>query len=168
MFIYSVSAPKLKITALFLAFALCFVALCFVIPGEAEPYSGDILTSVPGFDKKDFENIKESKDRISFLEKCGWTVEETPKSVSEVTIPLEFDSVYEKYNMLQKAQGLDLKNYKGKNAKLYTYVVTNYDYNGTVYANLLICNDKIIGGDICSANQNGFIHGFSKDNNFIT
>ena len=168
MFIYSVNAAKLKISALFLVFALCFAALCFLIPLGSEIYPGDVLTSVPGFEEKMFENIKEPSDRVNFLKECGWIVEETPKTILEVTIPSEFDNVYEKYNLLQKAQGLDLKRYKGKSAKLYTYVVTNYDYNGTVYANLLISDDRIIGGDVCSANKDGFIHGFSKENNFIS
>ena len=45
----------------------------------------------------------------------------------------------------------------------YTYEITNYpDYKGTVYANLIVYRDRIIGGDICTADVNGFIHGFEK------
>ena len=163
MFIYSVSAPRLKIASLFLVFIICFVTMCLVIPGEGQ----DVVTSVPDFDLRIYENVKEAQDRVDFFKGFGWEVDKIPQKVSEVIIPSEFDAVYEKYNALQKAQGLDLKKYKGKSAKLYTYVVTNYDYKGTVYGNLLICNDRIIGGDICSANQNGFIHGFSKDNTVL-
>ena len=45
----------------------------------------------------------------------------------------------------------------------YTYEVTNYpDAQGTVYANILIYRNKVIGGDVCSADVTGFIHGFEK------
>ena len=44
-----------------------------------------------------------------------------------------------------------------------TYVVTNYEgYSGLVYANLLIYRNRVIGGDVCSADTSGFIHGFEK------
>jgi len=33
---------------------------------------------------------------------------------------------------------------------------------GKVYANILVYRNKVIGGDICSADASGFIHGFEK------
>ena len=45
----------------------------------------------------------------------------------------------------------------------YTYEVTNYeDYDGVVYANLIVYRGRVIGGDICSADVTGFIHGFER------
>ncbi len=45
----------------------------------------------------------------------------------------------------------------------YTYEITNYEgYEGTVYVNLLVYRNKIVGGDVCSADASGFIHGFEK------
>ena len=65
------------------------------------------------------------------------------------------------YNDLQKAQGLDLSEYKGKSAMRYTYEITNYpDYDGTVYANIIVYKNRVIGGDICSSGTQGFIQGF--------
>ena len=65
---------------------------------------------------------------------------------------------------MQKEQGLSLAPYKGKEVTRYTYKVTNYEgYEGEVYINLLVYRSKIIGGDVCSADSSGFIHGFSKD-----
>ena len=81
----------------------------------------------------------------------------------EVTIPAEFDKVFAGYNELQKAQGLDLSKYKKKTVTRYTFTVTNYDgYDGTVYANVLVYRNRVIGGDICSADVSGFIHGFER------
>ena len=62
---------------------------------------------------------------------------------------------------MQKEQGLNLAKYKGKTVTRYTYKVTNYpDYEGTVYVSLLIYKNKVVGGDVCSADVNGFVHGF--------
>lgn len=103
------------------------------------------------------------QERIAFLENFGWEVEETPLEIMEVIIPEEFDPVYEKYNTLQKEESFDLLKYRGKRVKRYTYTVVNYpEYKGPVVANILIYQGKIIGGDICSLDLDGFMHGFSK------
>ena len=69
------------------------------------------------------------------------------------------------YNEFQRQMGLDLAKYKGKDVMRYTYEVTNYpEYEGRVYANVLIYRNKVIGGDICSADSKGFLQGFVKSN----
>jgi hypothetical protein len=71
--------------------------------------------------------------------------------------------VFAAYNELQRTQGLDLTPYAGKTVERYTYTVTNYNgFDGTVLANLLVYRGRVIGGDVCSADTNGFLHGFSK------
>ena len=84
-----------------------------------------------------------------------------------MTVPREFDSVYEQYNQMQLSEGLDLKKVAGKQVKRYTYVVTNAEYEGTVLANLLIYKDNVVGGDVCSARLDGFVHGLSRENDFL-
>ena len=80
-----------------------------------------------------------------------------------MTIPSEFDRVFVSYNELQKRQGLDLSKYKRKEMTRFTYIITNYpEYDGVVYANLLVYRNKVVGGDVCSADVNGFLHGFKK------
>lgn len=67
------------------------------------------------------------------------------------------------YNEIQRAQGLDLAKYKNKKVSRFTYKVTNYEgYEGEVYANLLVWRDKVVGGDVCSKDVNGFVHGFAN------
>ena len=45
----------------------------------------------------------------------------------------------------------------------YTFTVTNYpSYEETVYANVLVYRNRVIGGDICSADVSGFVHGFER------
>ena len=100
-------------------------------------------------------------ERLAFIDQFGWKVKEDPVEIAEVIVPETFDEVYEKYNTLQIEQGLDLTPYQGKRVKRWTYEVTNYpDYDGTVYISLLVYKDKVIGGDVCSADVNGFVHGF--------
>ena len=60
---------------------------------------------------------------------------------------------------------LDLSKYKGKTVTRYTYEVTDYPgHEGEkIYANLIVRKNRIIAGDICSAEPSGFIHGFEKN-----
>ena len=98
------------------------------------------------------------------LETYGWQVAATPKEIEEVTIPKEFNRVYTVYNDLQLAQGFDLTPYAGKAVKRYTYEIYNYpDFPNGVVGNLLIYNNAVIGGDICTVAIDGFMHGFSLE-----
>lgn len=161
MFIYTLKASTLKFIALMLVCASLFVTLLIVLPTKNTPLIHSVYTNSDGIV---FRNISTNKDRISFLSQYGWTVEEEPYDTASVTIPADFDKIFTTYNTIQQLQGLDLSDYKRKSVTRYTYLITNYpDYEGKVYANLLIYKDRVVGGDICSADLNGFIHGFSKD-----
>ncbi|MBO7302715.1 MAG: DUF4830 domain-containing protein, partial [Clostridia bacterium] len=110
-----------------------------------------------------YSKIKTNEDRIAFLSQFGWKVKEDSVDQIEVVIPEKFDKVFTGYNEIQKRQGLDLSKYKGKTVMRYTYEITNYENeNGKVYANVIVYRNKVIGGDICSADVGGFIHGFEK------
>jgi hypothetical protein len=110
-----------------------------------------------------YDKVYSNSDRVEFISGFGWQVEQTPVEEVTVSIPAEFDTVYLGYNDIQKAQGLNLARYKGKEVVRYTYEVTNYEgYDGKVYVNLLVYRNKVVGGDVCSADSSGFIHGFGK------
>lgn len=107
---------------------------------------------------------KTAEQRVSFLNSFGYEVEAEPSLIEEVIIPSEFDKDYETYNNYQKLSGFDLSKFKGDRVKKYTYRVTNYpDHTGEVNANLLVYKGKVIGGDISSAEAEGFVHGFVKE-----
>ena len=56
---------------------------------------------------------------------------------------------------------MDLTKYAGKTLKKVVYQITNYQRQDTiVHATLLIYHDKVIGGDISSAQLDGFMYGF--------
>lgn len=110
-----------------------------------------------------YDKIKTDADRARFLSQFGWEVGATPIESAEITIPDQFDKIFTGYNEIQKRQGLDLAKYKRKKVMRYTYEITNYEgEDGKVYANILVYRNKVIGGDICSARVDGFIHGFEK------
>lgn len=103
-----------------------------------------------------------NEERIAFLKTFGWEVESQEEEILEILIPKEFDETVEMYNELQKEQGCDLSKYARKRCKRYTYVVKNYPgQKDNVRANILTYKDKIIGGDICSLEMDGFMHGFA-------
>ena len=164
MFIYSIKGQRLKLWGALAGSVAIIVLTVALIPVRAGgfEYPDGVLPAVKTMEASDFKNISTNEDRIAFLKKYGWEVEPEAKEITEVTIPGKFDQVYRQYNELQTGEGLDLEKYKGKSVKRYTYLVTNDEYEGSVYANLLIYRNRVIGGDLCSADVSGFIHGFEK------
>lgn len=103
---------------------------------------------------------KTEEQRQEFLTALGWVVNPEPDEVVEVIIPKNFDDVYENYNNIQKEQGMDLSRYKGKRCKRYSYTVLNYPGGAqNVRLNLLVCGNKIVGGDVSSMGLDGFMQG---------
>ena len=159
MFIYSLRASTIKFFAVVCVALVTLITLITFVPTYGE--SGDKTVSKDT--EINYEKIKTNEERIEFLSQFGWEVKSEPVSASEVNIPSEFDKVFTGYNEIQRRQGLDLSKYKKKNVMRYTYEVTNYDgYDGVVYANIIVYRNRVIGGDICSADVTGFIHGFEK------
>ena len=159
MFVYSMRASTLKFFGIVCVAMVSLIALIILVP-TFTPGAAAVPTKSDGIS---YDKIKSNDDRINFLKQFGWEAKAEAVESAEVKVPNEFDKVFTTYNEIQKRQGLDLSGYKGKKFMRYTYEITNYpDYKGTVYANLIVYRDRIIGGDICTADVNGFIHGFEK------
>ncbi len=157
MFIYSVRASTLKFVAIIIVGIAVFTTLFIMIPPYESAAEGSEAVSI------NYDKVKTNDDRRSFLSSLGYEVSAEPVECATVKIPGEFDKIYAGYNEIQKTQGFDLSKYKSKQLERYTYTVTNYEgYDGTVYANLLVYRGKVVGGDICSASAEGFVHGFEK------
>lgn len=152
MVIMSFKLNKMSLAAIIVAAALILALIVLAVPGKAVAPSGSAPNTLADTNER----------RLAFLKQFGWEVRPEPEEVAEITIPCEFDQVYQKYNDLQKEQGFDLFKYRGKRVKRWTYVVTNYPgaEGVLVRANLLIYRNRIIGGDISSAEIDGFMHGF--------
>lgn len=151
MFIYSVKASSIRFFTILVLSVALLTTLIVLVPAY-EPLS------VSASETLRFDKIKTNEDRVNFLAQLGWKVSEKALEEVAVTIPDEFDAVFLEYNNLQKEMGLDLSRYKRKDVMRYTYEVQNYEgYDGVVYASLLIYKNKVIGGDLCSADVNGFV-----------
>ncbi len=155
MIVFAAKVSVRKIVVGVLAVGLVLVGAAALLPKTAE---ADTAVSAEGvtLDAK----LKTNEDRVSLLTQCGWQVESEPVATQEVQIPDTFDEVYEQYNAIQQAQGLDLTPYRGKRATLYTYALTAYlTGEDGVMANLLVRKNRLIAADITSAQTDGFVHG---------
>lgn len=156
MFVYSVKTSKAKIAALVIAIIAIVIAIAMIMTGEKEPAANDSAVNY---------KAENSAERVAFISQFGWKISDDPVEISEVIIPEDFDAGYVEYAAMNKAQGLELEPYKGVRAKRWTYDVLNYpgleNMDGTVQINLLIYDGRVIGGDVCSLEQGGFIHGFA-------
>ena len=84
-----------------------------------------------------------------------------PVETSQVKIPSETSEAFDRYCLLQKSNGFDLKPYAGKNVMRYVYQINNYPgATEPVYATLLVYKNQIIGGDITDTSAKGQIRGF--------
>ena len=154
MFIYSLRAKTLKYFGI-----ACVALVAVIVLVAALPGAGAQATLAQG--EINYAKIRSNEDRIEFLRQFGWEVSAEAVESEQVTIPADFDKIFAGYNEIQKRQGLDLTKYKGKTMMRYTYDVTNYQgYEGKVQVNMLVYRGKVVGGDVCSADVNGFIHGF--------
>lgn len=164
MFIYSFKASTLKFLGIISITLVALIAIIVFVPVYAEG-AGAISTGAvsSGEATVRYDKVKSAADAVNFLSQFGWTVDGGNPESASVTIPAEFDKVFAAYNEIQRAQGLDLSKYKKKELTRYTFEVTNYDgYEGRVLANVLVYRGKVVGGDICSADVSGFVHGFEK------
>ncbi|MCL2755212.1 MAG: DUF4830 domain-containing protein [Oscillospiraceae bacterium] len=104
-------------------------------------------------------------DAAEYLRGLGWEVSAEPTTIRSVIIPEMFDNHYEDYNALQKLQGFDLSDFRAKSVTQYTFRVFNHPSEagshvispGGVFANVLVHEGQVIGGDLVSYALNGFL-----------
>ena len=109
-----------KILACVLAAGTVLTGAAVLLPADAQPAAA--ASENMRLDVK----LRTNEQRVALLRDCGWEVIEEPRGEREVQIPEEFDEVYESYNQIQLAQGLDLTPCRGRRATLYTYEITNH------------------------------------------
>ena len=153
MFVMTTKVNKKKI-AIILGAAAAFIAiLVLLLSGRQSVSTGSDMT------------VSTNDDRIRFLASFGWEVMASPTETSQVRIPVETNEVFARYNALQKAMGYDLTPYAGKTVMRYVYTIKNFPgATEPVYATVLICDNKIIGGDITDTSARGTVSGFQMPN----
>jgi len=161
MFVCSTRGGTVKLIGVICVALTVLITLIAFVPTYST--SSGAAESADGKADYRYDGIQSAGDAASFLSQFGWQASGEPVEVRSVTVPAEFDKVFAAYNEIQKAQGLNLLKYRGKEVTRYTFSLTNYpDYTGTVYANVLVYRNRVIGGDICSADVTGFVHGFER------
>ena len=157
MFVVSIKSDKLKkILVTAVIFLLTVIGgLVYVSKQEVLPAS-----TIGSINMKATDNA----ERVAFFTQFGLEAAEEPLEVKEIVIPAEFDENYNKYNEIQKKQGLDLEPFKGVRVKYWSYEILNYpgyeNSDGRIRGNLLIYNGIIVGGDISDIALDGFMHTF--------
>ncbi len=154
MFVYSIKSKQVKVLLLLLFVVFTVISLFILSRDSAQTGKGDNIS------------LKASthEERMAFLSQFGWEIQEDPIEVREVIIPEEFDDTYTAYNEIQKNQGFDLTVYAGMRVKRWTYTVKNYtgyENKECIHANVLVYDGLVVGGDICSVELDGFMHGFT-------
>ena len=158
MFVISLTKNRLKksvfIGSIVVALSIGFVLLLQFLGNAQQMQSGIEISRSAGSEN----------DILAFISNYNWQVDDEPVEVRDVIIPEIFDDVYSNYNKIQIEQGFDLEKYAGKRVKRWTYVIRNYPETSPnddfIRINILVSDDTIIGGDVCSVKLDGFMHGF--------
>ena len=115
----------------------CLAGLCLLLM---------LLTACTARPSQTPVTAKDDAARRAWLEQQGWQTEEQP--VRTLTVQL---------SLAEQEAGLPLADYDGQTVTRCTYTVTNYPgRTGDVQANLYLCGDVIVGGDIMALGENGF------------
>lgn len=103
-------------------------------------------------------NASTNAKRLEFIRNTGYEVLSNEPETKTVEIPEAFSDVYKNYNKLQRSAGYDLSNYKGCDVVIYTYKIkTPSGYNGDCVFNMMVYNNRVIGGDVSSSALGGFM-----------
>ena len=163
MFVYSIRATTIKFFGVVCVALATLITVIAFLPGYVAQ-GDDMATGAQGEDAIaviSYEKVKTAEDAAKFLSQFGWEVNSDDVEEVDVTLPSAFDKILTAYNELQMRQGLNLSKYKNKPVVRYTFTVTNYPgAQGPVLANVLVYRNRVIGGDICSADVTGFVAGF--------
>lgn len=148
--------PKTIFGAILIATGVIVILITFV-SNHVSGGGANVMSAV---------TLQTNAQREEYLKSLGWEFS-TDFTEKEITIPSEFNDTYNRYNELQKSQGFDLSSLKGQTVTVYTYNITNfagYENRDCIFANLLVQNNILIGGDICSTSvSDGFMQTLKKE-----
>ena len=142
MVVFSFSKRRGAKIAVICIFAVFLTALCVIIALEKKQ-------AVPDFATADeigtyFTEAADSDAQAKFLAQFGIRIDKKGKKSDKVKIPVSFDEVYDEYNGLQRAVGLDLKPFRGEQVSRVVYKLKDKKK----YVTLLIFKAHVIGGHL--------------------
>lgn len=125
--------------------ALCVVSAMGTMTDKEETASG--------------ASVKNEQAAADYLRAVG-EEDAAQLSCERITIPEQFDEVYEEYNGMQRQSGFELSEYKGKDALRFTFALTRHDAS---YAVLLVRDCAVIGGHYSNGEYGGEYLPLEKD-----
>ena len=101
--------------------------------------------------------LSTNEQRVAYLQELGWQVSPEPIETLDLQLPEELTPQWDEYLTLQAKQGLPFADCAGQAVRRFTYTVANYPgFPDGVQANLFLCGDRLVGGDIIATGENGF------------
>ena len=91
-----------------------------------------------------FTEAADTDAQVEFLSQFGIKVNTKTKQSDTITIPLNFDNIYNEYNELQQAAGLDLKPFRGEQVSRVVFKLQDKEK----YVTLLLFKAHVIGGHL--------------------
>ena len=131
MFIYSAKLNKKKLAAILIGAAAVILILIFVLARGGHSETDHDAQRDEQLKLLQSSRLETNEERLTLLTALGWDVSGQPAEEVEVRIPSEFSEVYEKYNLIQKEQGLNLEKHRGEKAMRYTYQIVNHPSGDT-------------------------------------
>ena len=109
-------------------------------------------------------SVADAAGAARYLAGLGWQVEPQPLEVRDLVIPRSFSGVYADYAALQEKQGYPLAEYGGMEARRYSFRVLNHPSGEeNIVADLVVCGQTVIAGDIQSTALDGFMTGLKGE-----
>jgi len=106
--------------------------------------------------------LSTNAERVEYLRSYGWEVDPEALETLQLLLPDVLPESYRDYNDLQKQQGFNLEDCLGKQITRYTYRVVNYPNRPDgVQANLYICENRPVAGDVIASGADGFQSGLA-------
>ena len=113
-------------------------------------------------DKEETITLVDTTAMVEYLQGLGWQVESDPIETLALQLPQQLTESWGDYAAMQDEQGFPFTDYAGQPIRRYTFRVTNYPgVESGVQANLYLCEDVLIGGDIVATGKGGFQHGLA-------
>ncbi|MEE1218303.1 MAG: DUF4830 domain-containing protein [Ruminococcus sp.] len=145
MFVYNVKVPMSKRTGIAISVISIVVSLICVVATVS--INNNHMPDTATCDQVGAYTLvaENPTDERSFLSQFGLNAVSKSRVCEDITIPSEFNEIYNKYNTLQNKVGLDLSRYSGKTVKRVTYKLADSKLN---YAVILVYKNRIIAGHL--------------------
>ena len=158
MFVFTAKLNRKSAVAAVAALALLLIAVILLVSLRS------INGSSGSREKPETGGITDAAGAARYLTGLGWQVEPQPLEVRDLVIPRSFSGVYADYAALQTKQGYPLTEYGGMEAKRYSFRVLNHPSGAeNIVADLVVCGQTVIAGDIQSTALDGFMTGLKGE-----